>query len=152
MHSRNVFKNKPDYSKLAELYPKFGEILVEKDNFSRPTIDYTDSNSLRLLSTTLLKHYFGLDVTLPTNRLIPAIPQRLNYILWVQDLVDLLNLTPNEKIIGVDIGTGASCIFPLLGCSIDKRWTFIASEADVESYEYAIKNVNNNNLHSRIEG
>lgn len=33
---------------------------------------------------------------------------------------------PDEKVIGLDIGTGASCIYPLLGCA-QRPWSFIAT-------------------------
>lgn len=152
MHPRNVFRKRPDYLELARLYPEFADIVIYKGNRSKPTINFDDPNSLRLLTVTLLDYYFKIKVNIPVNRLIPAIPQRLNYVLWVEDLVQLVDSNSDEKIFGIDIGTGACCIFPLLGCSINNRWNFVATEADHESFEHASNNVNKNNLRSRIEG
>lgn len=57
-------------------------------------------------------------------------PNRSNYIHWLEDLLssDLIP-SPNtdpDKVIGFDIGTGANCIYPLLGASL-LGWRFVAS-------------------------
>ena len=41
----------------------------------------------------------GLEVNIPLDHLIPRVPQRLNYILWIEDLLDR-----PEKATGIDIG------------------------------------------------
>lgn len=46
---------------------------------------------------------------------------------------------------GVDIGTGASCIYPLLGAKV-AGWSFLATEIDGVSAEWAEKNVRSNGL------
>lgn len=41
----------------------------------------------------------GLTVEMPTDHLIPRIPQRINYILWLEDLIE------NQlNCVGIDIG------------------------------------------------
>ncbi|CAN0142790.1 unnamed protein product, partial [Hapterophycus canaliculatus] len=46
---------------------------------------------------------------------------------------------------GVDVGTGASCIYPLLGAKV-AGWSFLATEIDPVSAEWADKNVRANCL------
>lgn len=46
---------------------------------------------------------------------------------------------------GIDIGTGASCIYPLLGAKV-AGWSFLATETDVISAEWAGMNVRANEL------
>lgn len=46
-------------------------------------------------------------------------------------------------------GTGASCIFPLLGVR-SYGWTFVATEIDPESVESAANNVNSNQLQQMV--
>lgn len=47
---------------------------------------------------------------------------------------------------GIDIGTGASCIYPLLGVSVMGNWSFIATDTDAVSAEWAKRNVRSNGL------
>ena len=47
------------------------------------------------------------------------------------------------------IGTGASCVYPLIAASHFK-WHMLGTETDEESYEVALKNVEVNNLQNMI--
>jgi 23S rRNA A1618 N6-methylase RlmF len=51
---------------------------------------------------------------------------------------------------GIDIGTGASCIYPLLGCKLNPNWNFLAVEINEVSIEFATNNVERNQFTSRI--
>lgn len=51
---------------------------------------------------------------------------------------------------GLDIGTGSSAIYPLLGCSSNDNWTFFATDIDSHSLSYAEQNIDRNGLQSRI--
>jgi hypothetical protein len=48
-------------------------------------------------------------------------------------------------------GTGASCIYPLLGATMN-GWYFLATEVDDICFDYATKNVEQNNLSELIKG
>uniref|UniRef100_A0A8C5KUT9 U6 small nuclear RNA (adenine-(43)-N(6))-methyltransferase n=1 Tax=Jaculus jaculus TaxID=51337 RepID=A0A8C5KUT9_JACJA len=48
------------------------------------------------------------------------------------------------------LGTGASCIYPLLGATLN-GWYFLATEVDDMCYNYAKKNVEQNNLSDLIK-
>ena len=41
-------------------------------------------------------------------------------------------------------GTGTSCIYPLIGCSRNENWNFIATDVEEEIIKYAKKNVEMN--------
>jgi 23S rRNA (adenine1618-N6)-methyltransferase len=45
---------------------------------------------------------------------------------------------------------GASCIYPLLGTAFRPNWSFSGTELDPESYDWATRNVELNDLSSRI--
>lgn len=51
----------------------------------------------------------------------------------------------------VFLGTGASCIYPLLGATMNS-WYFLATEVDDICFDYATKNVEQNNLSDLIKG
>uniref|UniRef100_A0A674DXP5 Methyltransferase 16, N6-methyladenosine n=1 Tax=Salmo trutta TaxID=8032 RepID=A0A674DXP5_SALTR len=90
---------------------------------------------------------FGLTTDIPLERLIPTVSLRLNYIHWVEDLIG----GQGEPRRGIDIGTGASCIYPLLGASMN-GWHYLATEVDDICLDYATRNVEQNNLSDLIKG
>lgn len=84
---------------------------------------------------------------IPVNHLIPRIPQRINYVLWIEDL-----LKRTDKANGIDIGCGCSCVYSLIACSLNKEWSFVVSDINEESLEWANKNIKANNLNQNIKG
>ncbi|KAF2402047.1 hypothetical protein EJ06DRAFT_474753 [Trichodelitschia bisporula] len=115
-------------------------------------IDYQNPEHVQLLTKSLLKRDFGLQIELPSDRLCPPVPQRWAYIQWISRLLDSTTPTfptpanPNRPITGIDIGTGASAIYPLLACATHPTWKFIATELDVHSITSAAFNIALNNL------
>ena len=49
------------------------------------------------------------------------------------------------------LGSGASCIYPLLGAKLN-NWHFLATEVDDSSVSYAVDNVKSNGLENNIKG
>ncbi|KAK2015925.1 hypothetical protein LZ32DRAFT_525717 [Colletotrichum eremochloae] len=124
--------------------PSFGAML------KRGNLDFNDPAAVMQLTKTLLKRDFGLEIELPKDRLCPPVPNRHNYILWLKGLLDSTTYDdPGRKIAGLDIGTGASCIYPLLGCT-QRPWSFFATDIDPQNLSCAKKNVELNNLQNRI--
>ncbi|MGH0153048.1 UNVERIFIED_CONTAM: hypothetical protein FKN15_023974 [Acipenser sinensis] len=145
MHPRNRYKDKaPDFAYLASKYPEFKQH-VHTNLTGRVGLNFKDPEAVRALTCTLLKEDFGLTIEIPLERLIPTVPLRLNYIHWVEDLIE-----GGGQRWGIDIGTGASCIYPLLGASMN-GWFFLATEVDDMCYNYAKKNVEQNNLSELIK-
>ncbi|OAL24100.1 hypothetical protein AYO22_05982 [Fonsecaea multimorphosa] len=85
------------------------------------------------------------------------VPNRFNYILFIQRLLDSTSpsfhqgFDPDRQVIGLDIGTGASAIYPLLACRQRPQWRFLATEIDEKNREYAQRNILANKLQSRIK-
>ncbi|CEI91457.1 hypothetical protein RMCBS344292_05745 [Rhizopus microsporus] len=96
-----------------------------------------------------MKRDFDIDLDFPLDSLCPAVPNRLNYILWLEDLVS--ETMQDDKIRGIDIGVGASCIYPLLGCARNPHWTFLGTDINHRSIEWAQENVRKNGLEDRIK-
>ncbi|XP_071353355.1 RNA N(6)-adenosine-methyltransferase mettl16 [Trachinotus anak] len=146
MHPRNRYKDRPpDFAYLASKYPDFQQH-VHTSLTGRPVVNFKEPEAVRALTCTLLKEDFGLTIEIPLERLIPTVPLRLNYIHWVEDLIN------GQKQLrrGIDIGTGASCIYPLLGATMN-GWYFLATEVDDICFDYATKNVEQNNLSDLIK-
>lgn len=64
-------------------------------------IDFKDEAALKTLTRCLLKQDFNLSVNLPPKQLVPTLPLRLNYILWIEDFIETFKL---KDVIGLDIG------------------------------------------------
>ncbi|XP_077257692.1 U6 small nuclear RNA (adenine-(43)-N(6))-methyltransferase isoform X1 [Temnothorax americanus] len=148
IHPRNKYKRPPDYKQLAVMYPEFREIAI-MDFMGKVRIDFKERKSLHVLTETLLKHDFDLHVNIPADNLNPAIPLRLNYILWMEDLMTHSKLEM-DKVTGIDIGTGAVCIYALLLAKIYKCQV-IGTEVDERSMEHAQKCIRRNKLQDLIE-
>ncbi|XP_069768247.1 RNA N6-adenosine-methyltransferase mettl16 [Narcine bancroftii] len=149
MHPRNRYKDKPpDFSYLASKYQEFQQH-VYTNLTGKVSLNFKDPKAVRALTCTLLKEDFGLGIDIPLERLIPTVPLRLNYIHWVEDLIGS-STNKNKLIRGIDIGTGASCIYPLLGATMN-GWFFLATEVDDMCFNYATKNVDQNNLSDLIK-
>ena len=80
---------------------------------------------------------------LPSHRLCPPLPNRLNYICWLHDFV------PPIAAPILDIGTGASCIYPILGHKT-YEWNFVASDIDADSLKIAKEIISYNRLDTAI--
>ncbi|XP_038182257.1 RNA N6-adenosine-methyltransferase METTL16 [Arvicola amphibius] len=150
MHARNRYKDKPpDFAYLASKYPDFKQHIQINLN-GRVSLNFKDPEAVRALTCTLLREDFGLSIDIPLERLIPTVPLRLNYIHWVEDLIGHQDSDKSTLRRGIDIGTGASCIYPLLGATLN-GWYFLATEVDDMCFNYAKKNVEQNNLSDLIK-
>ncbi|CAL5213879.1 unnamed protein product [Lathyrus oleraceus] len=149
IHPNNKYsENPPDFAHLASLYPSF-QPFVQFSHNGYPRIDWTDFNATRELTRVLLLHDHSLNWWIPDGQLCPTVPNRSNYIHWLQDLLSS-NIISNTvswgddgKVRGFDIGTGANCIYPLLGASL-LGWSFVGSDVTDVAIEWAERNVNSN--------
>ncbi|CRL26544.1 S-adenosyl-L-methionine dependent methyltransferase, predicted [Penicillium camemberti] len=150
--ARSLYKNDIDFAALALQSRDFAKYLNQTGQ-----LDFTDPAAIRQLTTTLLQQDFHLKVEIPEDRLCPPVPNRLNYILWLQDLLDSTagglheGYDRDRDVFGLDIGTGCIGIYPLLGCATRPRWNFVATDIDSNNIRTSRHNVALNNLESRIQ-
>ncbi|KAI8643636.1 hypothetical protein BD408DRAFT_385291 [Parasitella parasitica] len=148
MHPRNIYKTEPDFAALAKDYASFNPF-VKQTEYGRSYIDFKDAQANRELCKCLLKRDFNISIDFPLDTLCPAVPNRLNYILWLEDLIQD-TLSKRENCQGIDIGVGASCIYPLLGSATNPTWHFLGTEINQRSVDFANRNVQSNHLEDRI--
>ncbi|KAE8245253.1 hypothetical protein A4X13_0g6015 [Tilletia indica] len=181
MHPRSPYaKAPPNFAALALKHPNFAKhVKVREDGTS--SIDFQDADSVRALTEMLLLEDFKIVAEQAPDRLCPTVPNRLNYVLWLQDLVaetrrvltlarrsspvpvpDLASssssanaerpakrarLCTDENVAlqrrpslrGLDIGTGASAIYPLLMCATDPDAEMVGTDIDEFSIAHANK-------------
>ncbi|KAF9478453.1 hypothetical protein BDN70DRAFT_933402 [Pholiota conissans] len=150
MHPRNPYKTPPDFSALADAYEALRPYLISGGK----SIDFKDAEAQRRLTEAIMYRDFSINLHIPLNRLCPPVPNRLNYVLWIQDIIraHTLVLESHSRIVrGIDIGTGASAIYPFLACKLEPDWRMVGTELDEDSYASAQQNVTTNDLESRIE-
>jgi len=137
----------PDFRALAEAVPAFAEFVVERRD-GRATVDFGNAAAVRSLTCAILQTRFSLTMELPPDVLVPTVGCRANYI---RALADLLGAASGQRRLrGLDIGTGASCIYPLLGARM-MGWRFVATDCCERSLALARHNVELNGLAADIE-
>lgn len=133
MHPQNPFQKGYDFQRLTASHPPL-KAFVKQSPQGRKTIDFANAEAVKALNSALLKSQYGLSYwDLPVNALCPGVPGRLDYILHLKDLLDEDGMQSNIK--GLDIGTGASVIYPLLGAN-QYGWEMVGSDSVVASVEF----------------
>lgn len=114
------------------------------------SLDFADMESSRCLAKAVFKTEYGLEVELPRGHLIPTIPIRVDYILWIEDLLRYAKDVLRGPVRGIDVGTGPSCVYPLLAATMHADWSFHATDVDAAAVQVAARNVAANGLAGRI--
>lgn len=147
-HSKNKHKSGYDLDALCEKYP---DVLphVFENKYQTKTIDFANPKAVKALNTALLVKDYNIKFwEFPDTNLCPPIPGRVDYIHHIADLLKSSKITDNIHVL--DIGTGASCIYPILGVA-EYNWRFVATDIDKNSLKSAQKIIDKNNLKDSIE-
>lgn len=144
LHPDNPHSGKYNFAELVIDTPELKSFI--KDNPSGDkTINFSDSKAVKCLNKALLKSYYGIEYwDFPDGYLCPPIPGRADYIHYANDL---LNGTNNIKVL--DIGTGANCIYPLIGVKT-YNWSFTATDIDKTSIKSAQEIIKQNKLEDNV--
>ena len=155
--NKNIFYNefKPDFLILIKEFPDLKKYIIKQneEKLEEISFDWSNNNLSLLMTKSILDYYFNIKYyNIPKGYLIPPIPSRLNYLNLINKiLIKEINSQSrySSDIIGIDIGTGANIIYPILGNSIF-NWKFICSEINDESYNNAKLILEKNNLENEI--
>lgn len=141
LHPRNRHRNPYDFARLAKSSPELNGYL-RVGPYGDTGIDFANPAAVKALNRALLLHFYGIKGwDIPAGYLCPPVPGRVDYIHVLADLLMSVNgglLPPGEKVSVLDIGTGANCIYPLLGHA-SYGWHFVASDLSCTSLENAAK-------------
>ncbi|RYJ43169.1 23S rRNA (adenine(1618)-N(6))-methyltransferase RlmF [Flavobacterium beibuense] len=139
LHPRNKNRGLYDLNALVVAVPQLADF-IKPNKFGNDSIDFSNPVAVKLLNRALLHHYYGIQHwNFPDRNLCPPIPGRADYIHYLADLLAKSNkgtMPLGNKITCLDVGTGASCIYPILGVT-EYNWNFIASDIVADSIESA---------------
>jgi len=158
LHPRNKNRERYDLGALTAAVPELLQY-VKPNKFGDDSVDFSDPVAVKLLNKALLSHYYGIQHwEFPAENLVPPIPGRADYIHYMADVLIESNfgrVLPGTKITVLDVGTGASCIYPIIGVT-EYGWNFIAADIDVRSIASAQHIVDSNavlkdKIHCRLQ-
>ncbi|MCG1036330.1 23S rRNA (adenine(1618)-N(6))-methyltransferase RlmF [Polaribacter sargassicola] len=145
LHPKNKFNKGYNFDELIKDNPNLKEFIFNND-YGNLSIDFSNPVAVKELNKALLFSYSKISKWIFSDEnLCPPIPGRLDYI---HHLSDLLSLEKEIKIL--DIGTGATCIYPLLGVA-EYNWKFVGSDIDLNSLDSAQDIIDDNDLDSNIK-
>lgn len=135
LHPRNRHAHGYDFTALAAAVPALSRFLTTTPD-GHLSVDFANAQAVTALNRALLEADYGVrDWTLPPGSLCPPIPGRADLIHTLADLLasDQQGQIPRgEKIWALDIGTGASAIYPIIGHR-EYGWRFVGVDIDRES-------------------
>jgi 23S rRNA (adenine1618-N6)-methyltransferase len=153
LHPRNRHQGRYDFARLIAASPELGRFVI-LNPYGKQSIDFADPEAVKVFNRALMRQLYGIQHwDIPPGYLCPPIPGRADYL---HGLADLLaegcdGTIPKGKAVRVlDIGTGANCIYPLLGHS-DYGWRFLGSDIDPLALAAARTIVQANGLGDAIE-
>lgn len=153
MHPNNIHKNGYDFEALGRHFPALKSFLVNSTK-GKLSIDFANPKAVKSLNAALLSfHYATHFWDIPDGYLCPAVPGRADYIHHIADLLARTKITkhPNRGIVGLDIGTGANLVYPIIGTHT-YNWKFIACDVEKGACESAKAIINaNTNLKKQIK-
>lgn len=145
LHNRNKFNKGYNFEELVKINPSLKEF-VSLNSYNSLSINFSNPKAVKELNKALLFSYDKITIwDFPDENLCPPIPGRLDYILHLSDL-----LASEENIHILDIGTGATCIYPLLGVA-EFNWHFVGTDINLDSLDTAQDIIDDNDLDAHIK-
>lgn len=132
LHPRNQHLEGYDFGRLVADLPEL-EVFTTSNPVGQVTIDFKNPLAVRMLNRALLKTHYNIDFwDIPADYLCPPIPGRVDYIHYLADLLARSNnqeVPRGRRVKALDIGTGASLVYPLTGQS-EYGWHFTGVDID----------------------
>lgn len=139
LHPRNQHAQGYDFARLVAQTPELGAFTIHNPA-GQTTIDFQDPSAVRMLNRALLKTHYDIEFwDIPPGYLCPPIPGRVDYIHHLADLLsdgNDQNIPRGDHVRALDIGTGASLVYPLTG-QREYGWHFTGSDIDTGALKSA---------------
>lgn len=132
LHPRNKNRNNYQIDELIKLEKELQNHLT-LNKVGEKTINFSDPKAVKLLNKALLKQNYQLTFwDFPAENLCPPIPGRADYLHYIADLLSQDSANSKKQITGLDIGTGATAIYPIIG-TCEYGWKFVGTDVDQKS-------------------
>lgn len=143
LHPRNRHHQRYDLPALCQICPELSAFLL-LNPAGEQTVDFSRPEAVKALNKALLAFFYDVKQwDIPDGFLCPPVPGRADYIHHLADLLaETCGEIPRQANI-LDIGTGANCIYPLIG-SHEYGWRFTGSEVHSQALSSAQAIVNAN--------
>lgn len=139
LHPRNQHREGYDFEHLMMKSPELAAF-AKRNSGGRITVDFADAAAVRMLNRALLLTHYDIEFwDIPATYLCPPIPGRVDYIHHLADLLAECNggqAPRGPDIKALDIGTGASLVYPLTGRH-EYGWDFTGVDIDPVSIKSA---------------
>lgn len=146
LHPRNRHVGQYDFNQLQKSYPALKSFMTANYN-GQPSIDFANPEAVKALNAALLKEFYQVEEwNIPEGYLCPPIPGRADYIQHIADILSVsrgMQVPQGEEIKILDIGTGANCIYPIIGHQ-QYGWKFVGTDIDPVALESAQKIIDAN--------
>lgn len=146
LHPRNLHRFRYDFSKLIRSFPELQSFVFVNEH-DLETIDFSNPQAVKSLNTAILVADYEIqNWDIPEGYLCPPIPGRADYIHYIADLLAASNseiIPLGENVIGLDIGIGANCIYPIIGYKA-YQWNFVGTDIDEKALQNCKKIISEN--------
>jgi 23S rRNA (adenine1618-N6)-methyltransferase len=153
LHPRNRHTGRYDFPALIAGCPELAEHVIVNP-YGKQSIDFANPDAVRVFNRALLRQFYGIQHwDIPPGYLCPPVPGRADYLHGLADLLaqnDASAIPRGTAIHALDIGTGANCIYPLIGHR-EYGWRFTGSDIDATALASAHTIVSANGLAKAIE-
>jgi 23S rRNA (adenine1618-N6)-methyltransferase len=141
LHPGNRHRERYDFKALTISCPELAPF-VRLNDYNDESIDFSKADAVRMLNKALLRHDYGIDYwDIPPGYLCPPVPGRADYIHHIADLLGSYNhgiIPTGNQVKCLDIGVGASCIYPVIGHH-EYGWSFVGTDIEPVAIKSAAK-------------
>ncbi|WP_293873297.1 23S rRNA (adenine(1618)-N(6))-methyltransferase RlmF [Flavobacterium sp.] len=146
LHPKNLHRFRYDFAALINVCQELQQF-ISLNEHQLETIDFSNPDAVKALNKALLIATYEIhNWDIPANYLCPSIPGRADYIHYIADLLANSNngtVPQGETILGLDIGIGANCIYPIIG-NVSYGWSFVGTDTDENALQNCKKIIADN--------
>ena len=146
LHPRNLNRFRYDFEKLTADFPELQKYIFINEHANQ-TLDFSIPDAAKALNKAILISDYDIqNWDIPAAYLCPPIPGRADYIHYIADLLASSNngiIPEGEAIVGLDIGIGANCIYPIIG-NFAYGWSFVGTDIDENAIQNCKKIISQN--------